>query len=108
MKLTSTFAHLFAATVLCLGISSRADFILPANHPDGVHLLSPPPAPGTPEHNADLAEARAVFKARTDAELKRAEHDSNLKLWNFEPVIGPFFKKDKFPKMEAFFQCVKT
>src|SRR6476659_3935976 len=106
MNLSFTVPRLIAATVLCVGISSHADFILPANHPDGIRLLSPPPVPGTPEHKADLAEARAVFHARTDAELKRAEHDSNLSLWNFEPVIGPFFKKGKFPKMEALFACV--
>src|SRR3954454_16283290 len=108
MNLTSTIARLVAATVLCTAISSYAEFRLEPNHPDGIHLLSPPPVPGTPEHNANLAEARAVFHARTDAELKRAEHDSNLALWNFEPVIGPFFTKGKFPKMEMLFACVKT
>lgn len=108
MNLSSTVSRLAAAIVVCIGISSHAEFRLPANHPDGIHLLSPPPVPGTPEHNADLTEARTVFHARTDAELKRAEHDSNLALWNFQPVIGPFFKKGKFPKMEAFLQCVKT
>jgi acid phosphatase (class A) len=108
MNLTSTIARLVAGSVLCIGISAHAEFRLAPNHPDGIHLLSPPPAPGTPEHNADLAEARTVFRARTDAELKRAQHDSNLALWNFEPEIGPFFKKGKFPKMETMFQCVKT
>ena len=96
------------ATVALSAVAARADFILPADYPDGIHLLSPPPVPGTPEHKADLAESRAAFHARTDAELKRAEHDASLSLWNFKPVIGPYFKKGKFPKMETFFECVKT
>ncbi len=101
------FTTIVTATFVA-AVAARADFILPANHPDGIHLLAPPPVPGTPEHKADLAESRAVFHARTDAELKRAQHDANLSLWNFEPVIGPFFKKGKFPKMETLFACVKT
>lgn len=107
MKLISTFIRLTAATVLCIGISSQAEFRLPPNHPDGIHLLSPPPALGTAEENADLAESRAVIKARTSQELNRAK-DEQLTLWQFKSAIGPFFKKGKFPKMETFFQCVKT
>jgi acid phosphatase (class A) len=105
MKLTiSTFA---LAAIIAASTSARADFILPANHPDGIHLLTPPPAPGSPEQAADLAESRSVIKARTAADLNRAK-DERLTLWQFEPAIGDFFKKDKFPKMEIFFQCVKT
>lgn len=95
------------AIVSLAAVASRADFILPPNHPDGIHLLAPPPAMGSPEQAADLAESRAVIKARTPAELNRAK-DERLTLWQFEQAIGPFFKKGKFPKMEAFFQCVKT
>jgi acid phosphatase (class A) len=98
----------FAAAALFLAaISSHADFVLPPNHPDGIHLLSPPPVPGTAEHNADLAECRAAFRNRTDAEFKRAK-DESLSLSKFESAIGPSFKKGAYPKMEVFFQCVKT
>lgn len=107
MNLSSRLTRSLAAIILAAAFSSNADFILPANHPDGIHLLSPPPKPGTPEHNADLAESRAVIKARTPEDLKRAS-DEHLTLWQFEPAIGPFFKPKKFPKMEAFFACVKT
>jgi acid phosphatase (class A) len=95
------------ALVSLSAVASRADFILPPNHPDGIHLLSPPPALGSAEQIADLAESRAVIKARTRAELNRAK-DERLTLWQFEPAIGSFFKNGKFPKMEEFFQCVKT
>jgi acid phosphatase (class A) len=107
MKLSSRITGSLAAIVLLAAVSSQAEFKLPPNHPDGIHLLSPPPVPGTPEHNADLTESRTVIKNRTEAELKRAS-DEKLTLWQFEPAIGTFFKKGKFPKMEAFFQCVKT
>jgi acid phosphatase (class A) len=73
-----------------------------------VALLPPPPAPDSAEQAADLASARAVFKARTPMETARAEKDSSLSLFNFAPAIGSSFQPGRFPKMEAFFQCVKT
>lgn len=76
--------------------------------PDGVALLAPPPARGSEEEAADLAEARLVFKARTPEELARAKKDESLSLFNFAPVIGPEFKAGKFPKMEALFAKVRT
>src|SRR5262249_1323618 len=76
--------------------------------PDGIALLSPPPARGSEEEAADLTEARTVFKARTPTELKRAEKDASLSLFNFAPIIGAEFKAGKFPKMEALFAKVKT
>ena len=81
---------------------------LPPNLPDGVALLAPPPVPDSAEQIADLASARAAFKARTPAEEFRALKDASLSLFNFAPAIGPFFQKGRFPKMEEFFETVKT
>jgi len=107
-KLMNRFLKFTGIAVVALStIAARADFILPANHPDGIHLLAPPPAAGSPEQAADLAESQAVIKARTKEDVNRAK-DETLTLWKFQPAIGPFFKKNKFPKMESFFQCVKT
>lgn len=75
--------------------------------PDGIALLAPPPAPGSPEQVADLASARAVFKARTSAEEARAMKDANLSIFNFAPAIGSFFEAGKLPKTEALFEKVK-
>jgi acid phosphatase (class A) len=75
--------------------------------PDGVALLAPPPVPGSPEAVADLASARAVFKARTSAEEARAMKDANLSIFNFSPAIGSFFQPGKLPKTEALFEKVK-
>jgi len=75
---------------------------------DAVALLAPPPAPGFAEQTADLASARAVFKAATPAEQARAEKDASLSLFNFAPAIGSFFQPGRLPKMEALFEIVKT
>ena len=88
-------------------VSAEGLYIDP-HKPDGVALLSPPPAHGSEEETAELAEARMVFKARTPEELKRAEKDATLSLFNFAAVIGPDFQPGKFPKMEALFAKVKT
>ena len=81
---------------------------LPPGQPDGVALLAPPPVPGSAEEAADLAAARAVFKARTPAEEARAFKDASLSIFLYAPAIGDFFQPGKFPKTEALFQKVKT
>jgi len=75
--------------------------------PDGVELLPPPPAPGSEEEAADLAEARAVFHARTPAETTRATKDATLSFALFRPAIGPFFELEKLPKTDFLMQKVK-
>jgi acid phosphatase (class A) len=78
------------------------------DQPDGIALLAPPPAAGSPEEAADLASARAVFKARTPAEQTRAFKDATLSIFLFAPAIGDFFQEGKLPKTEALFQKVKS
>jgi len=80
---------------------------LAPGRPDGVALLAPPPIPGSAEAAADLASARAVFKARTPAEEARAFKDASLSIFLYAPAIGEFFQPGKFPKTEAFFRKVK-
>jgi acid phosphatase (class A) len=81
---------------------------LDAKKIDGIALLSPPPAPDSPEQAADLASVRAVFKARTPEEKRGAEKSSTLSIYNFAPVIGGFFQEGKFPKVDALMENVKT
>lgn len=78
------------------------------DQPDGIALLAPPPAAGSPEEAADLASARAVFNARTPSEQARAFKDSSLSIFLFAPAIGEFFREGKLPKTESLFQKVKT
>jgi acid phosphatase (class A) len=93
---------------LCLAATAVAqERYIPVGTPDGIALLPPPPVFGSAEAAADLACARAVFKARTSTEEARALKDGNLSIFNFSPAIGSFFEAGKFPKTEALFAKVK-
>jgi acid phosphatase (class A) len=101
------------ALVLCLllwavpPLLAESHYLTP-DRVDGTALLAPPPAPGSAEDAADLAAARAVFKARTRAEEARAFKDASLSIFLWAPAIGDFFQSGRFPKTEALFQKVKT
>jgi acid phosphatase (class A) len=84
------------------------NYYLAPGYPDGVALLAPPPTPESAEEAADLASARAVFKARTPVEQARAFKDASLSIFLFAPAIGPCFEPGKLPKTEALFQKVRT
>jgi acid phosphatase (class A) len=100
---------LCGAIALSIFTSAFADELkyFTPGHLDGIALLTPPPAPGSAEQAADLASARAVFRARTEAEKERAFRDANISLFNFAPIIGPVFQPGKLPKTEALFEQVK-
>ena len=80
---------------------------LAPGRPDGVALLAPPPVVGSPEEAADLAAARAVFKARTPEEEARAVKQGTLAFSIFAPAIGPSFDPARLPRTEALLQQVK-
>jgi acid phosphatase (class A) len=86
---------------------SADSYYLAPKHPDGVALLAPPPVVGSAEEAANLASARAVFKARTPAEEARASKDASLSIFLFAPASGPFFQPGKLPKTAALFKKVK-
>jgi len=93
--------------LVALPLLADSHYLTPGR-PDGVALLAPPPTVGSAEEAADLASARAVFKARTPAEQARAFKDASLSMFLFTPAIGPFFQPGNLPKTEALFQKVKT
>jgi acid phosphatase (class A) len=94
--------------LLLVAPSLLADsYYLALDHPDGVALLAPPPAPGSAEEAADLASARAVFKGRTPADEARASKDYSLSIFLFAPAVGSVLQPGKLPKTEALFQKVK-
>ncbi len=94
--------------VLSLALPLFAAPYLRVGQVDGVALLPSPPAIDSAEQLADLASARAVFKARTTSEETRAFKDATLSIFNFAPAIAPEFQPGKFPKTEALFERVKT
>jgi len=81
---------------------------LASGKPDGVALLAPPPAAGSEEEAADLAEARAVFTQRTPAQEAKANKDASLAFTLFAPAIGPSFDLAKLPKTAALMRWVKA
>lgn len=89
-----------------LPLPAQELYLLP-HHLDGVALLPPPPAPGSKEQEADLNEARAVFKGRTPQEEARAFKDAKLSFSLFEPAIGSVFQPGKLPKTEALLSKVR-
>jgi acid phosphatase (class A) len=107
-SLTSRSTALTFALVLLLAgpLWAQTNYLAPLR-PDGVALLPPPPAAGSLEEAADLAEARAVFHARTPAETERAAKDSSLGFSLFRPAIGPIFELEKLPKTDLLLQRVK-
>jgi acid phosphatase (class A) len=102
-----SFSGLVSLVLLWGGLAT-ADVYISPRKPDGIALLTPPPSPNSPEQAADLETVRSVVKARTPEELARANKDATLSLFNFQPAIGPFFKPGQFPRLESFFECVKT
>jgi acid phosphatase (class A) len=80
---------------------------LTPGRPDGIVLLSPPPAAGSAEEAADLASVRAVCFGRTAEEEKRARSDDKLSFDIFAPAIGPVFELGKLPKTQALLERVK-
>src|SRR4051812_6103505 len=97
--LYSNFLTLVLLAGIVAPVFAEERYIAPGK-PDGIALLAPPPAPGSTEASADLASARAVFKARTSAEESRATKDATLSIFNFSTAIGPSFQAGKFPKTE--------
>lgn len=105
------FALSMAVAVLALPLATPViaeEHYLAPNHPDGIALLPPPPAPGSQEQAADLNSARAVFKGRTPAEEAKANKDSTLAFSIFEPSIGSDIQINKLPKTEALLKKVKA
>lgn len=98
---------LLALAIFAAPLFAGEKYLAP-NQVDGIALLAPPPAPDSAEQIADLASARAVFKARTPQELARAEKDASLSIFNFTPAIGAHFKRDQYPKVEGLFEAVRT
>ncbi|MEP6662481.1 MAG: phosphatase PAP2 family protein [Verrucomicrobiota bacterium] len=81
---------------------------LPPHTPDGIALLSPPPAAGSAEQAADLALSESVVRARTEEEVAQGTKSASLSIFNFAPAIGDFFQPGKFPKMEHWFNQAKS
>ena len=81
---------------------------LPAQSPDALALLAPPPAPGSAEQAADLEEVRAVYHNAGSNDVAIANSQKKFDVFTFGPVIGAFLIPGRYPKTEAFFRNVQA
>jgi hypothetical protein len=68
--------------------------------PDSVNvqsILSGPPAPGSPENEADINMVLAVQNARTQEKVARARSEEDLSPAAFANIIGTWFTPDNLP-----------
>jgi acid phosphatase (class A) len=81
---------------------------LPADRPDAVALLAPPPMAGSREAAADAEMAFRIYSARTPEERARGVDEVTLTIFHFAPAVGAWLVPGKFPKTEALFHEVEA
>jgi acid phosphatase (class A) len=64
-------------------------------------LLPPPPAAGSADERRELAAVLEVQRARTPAEVARAQADQLVSVFRFADVLGEKFSAENLPKTAA-------
>ncbi|MBU6371967.1 MAG: phosphatase PAP2 family protein [Alphaproteobacteria bacterium] len=69
---------------------------------DGVAILAPPPAPGSPRAKLEEGPPEQVW---SEARLAQARADNEIDAFKaFAPAMGPGFTADKYPATKALFE----
>lgn len=68
---------------------------------DLTELIPPPPPRDSAAWKQDLDEVLGMQDSRTEAQVQRAVADNILSIYRFEDVLGPKFKKENLPLMDA-------
>lgn len=110
-NLTKTFALGVALTVAlalpAFAEDAKAKPFADAKEINLLDLLSPPPANGSPQMQAELGELLTIQVTRTPEQGARAIADAEENVWRFADVIdSPKFTKENLPKFSAFFDRV--
>ncbi len=71
---------------------------------DMTELIPPPPPPDSEAQKLDLADVLEMQEKRTEAQVKRAIADNILSIFRYEDVLGPKYKKENLPVMDAFME----
>ena len=71
---------------------------------DMTELIPPPPPPSSEAQELDLAEVMGMQENRTEAQVRRAIADNVLSIYRFEDVLGPKFKRENLPVLDAFME----
>jgi len=76
---------------------------------DSSLLLPPPPADGSPQAAAEIAELHALAASRTPDRLARAEHDAEVENVNaIAEIFGPVLNLDKYPATARLFADLRN
>jgi acid phosphatase (class A) len=84
----------------------RPDHYMHPSQVDLVEVLGPPPAPDSPEGQADLQAIIEAQRARTPDAIAEAKTNTCFSIFAFSDVMGPAFQRDKLPFTVVFFQRV--
>ena len=71
---------------------------------DLTELIPPPPPPNSEAWKEDLAGVLEMQENRTEAQVRRGIADNVLSIYRFEDVLGPKYKQENLPVMDAFFE----
>ena len=81
---------------------------LEAGELDPAQVLPPPPADGSPEAKAELAELHRLEAARTPERFALAKHDEEFEdVTSIAAPLGPAFDLTRFPTTAALFEDVR-
>lgn len=97
-------ALLFFAVTPAAALSD-APYISRANF-DALHLLAPPPAPGSEAERRDIEAVVQMQQTSTPERTRLAQEDAQSGLNRFGSVLGPGFMPDRLPAFSAFFSKV--
>jgi acid phosphatase (class A) len=96
-----------AVVAALAGFTSQAPArYLDPSQVDLVHILAPPPTPQSADGKADVEAVLATQRARTNADVKRAQADDELTVFRYADVMGSGFTPENLPFAAAFFKDV--
>ena len=99
---TATLALLIAVLGAAPASAQKLNYL--AQIIDLTELIPPPPPRDSEAWKQDLAEVLEMQESRTDIQVKRAIADNILSIYRFDDVLGPKFKKENLPVMDAFLE----
>lgn len=107
-KFTSLLVLVLVGALAVANRAAWAGYYMDPSQVDLIHVLAPPPAPGSVEGKADLQAVLAAQRIRTDGQIRDARADAEESVFCFADVIGPGFKPENLPFATGFFEHVSS
>lgn len=83
-------------------------FYIAPSQVDLIEILPPPPAPGSPDEQRDLAAVLDAQKARTQVDSMEAVDDNTKSVFRFADVLGIDFAEANLPLATSLFKRVSV